>query len=441
MGKFVIIKNKEIGGGGFMIITAKMRLGLVLISTVLFIGILLISQIKQRKGIKTILLSVGAGGLGSLLLVIGMSFLDSYHYLLSSYLSDLFQFTPIFVQPMWFESFLFEKWFVIFSVVLMAWIINLAFVYYTKWKYLFLTPASPILLTTLLLYFMQFGRLTLSSQLILITIMLGIIMTVAPYITAKMCRKANENQPVIGGFFYLNLWLCLGFSLLFGKCESTTESSLTHIRGGRFFKRVGWMIFLGTSLLSVLLIILSWIKDYNHQIRLIIFDQFVAEGLSLQFFYLMSLWIGLGCLYLTYRLVMPLYADYFNFFNAFNLPVHFATDWLYQLKHTKSVAVIGFFLSYLTAVVTLMYLSFYQWQEVIIPNFIWVGVIGIIVAKMGDQVNGIKGCIMASLMNGFLLTMIPTLSFYWLQNQQLEMAFGSIDYFFVSQLLDILSIF
>ena len=88
-----------------------------------------------------------------------------------------------------------------------------------------------------------------------------------------------------------------------------------------------------------------------------------------------------------------------------------------------------------------MYFSFYQWNEVVIPNPVWVGVMGIIIAKMGDQMNGIKGCIMSSLMNGFLLTIIPTLSFRWFQNPTLQIAFGSIDYFFVSQLLDILSIF
>ena len=149
-----------------MIITGKMRLIFILMSTVLFAGIILISQIKQQKGLRKILLSLQSSLLASLLLVTGLLFLDSYQYLSSSYLSHLFQFTPIFVQPIAFERFLSEKWFVVLSVVLMAWLINVAFVYYTKWKYLFLTPTSPILLTSVLLYFMKFGRLITASVLL-----------------------------------------------------------------------------------------------------------------------------------------------------------------------------------------------------------------------------------------------------------------------------------
>lgn len=424
-----------------MIIMGKMRLIFILMSTVLFAGIIFISQIKQQKGIRKILLSLGSSLLASLLLVTGLSFLDSYQYLSSSYLSHLFQFTPIFVQPIAFESFLSEKWFVVLSVVLMAWLINVAFVYYTKWKYLFLTPTSPILLTTVLLYFMKFGHLSLSSQLILLTVILSVMMTVAPYLTAKMCQKEGTEQTVVGEFFYINVWICLGFSLLFGRGKSKSEVVISRLNGGHYLKSVGRMLFFITSVTSILLVIVSWARGYNHQIRLILFDQFVMEGWSLQFFYLISLWFGLGCLYLTYRLLIPLYLDYFNFFKSFSSQVYFATDWLYQLKQSSSVAVIGFCLSYLTVFITLMYFSFYQWNEVVIPNPVWVGVIGIIIAKMGDQMNGIKGYIMASLMNGFLLTIIPTLSFHWFQNPPLQIAFGSIDYFFVSQLLDILSIF
>ena len=138
---------------------------------------------------------------------------------------------------------------------------------------------------------------------------LSVMMTVAPYFTAKMCQKEGVEQVAIGEFFYLNVWICLGFSLLFGRCESKTEAVISRLNERYYLKSVGRMLFFITTITSILLVILSWARDYNHQIRLILFDQFVIEGLSLQFFYLISLWFGLGCLYLTYCLLIPLYSE------------------------------------------------------------------------------------------------------------------------------------
>lgn len=95
----------------------------------------------------------------------------------------------------------------------------------------------------------------------------------------------------------------------------------------------------------------------------------------------------------------------------------------------------------MAALVTLMYLSFYQVTEIVMPELVSIGLIGVLVSKMANQVNGVKGTLIASFMNGILLTVIPTLSLHYLKALQLEGSFRSLDTFFISQLLDRLFIF
>ena len=424
-----------------MIITIKMRIILILITALIFMGGIAISQIRQKKGSGTIFLSQVKVVVAMGLSLIGLTFLDSYHYLMSTLIGNLLQLTPIYVNPTIFESFLLEKWFVILSVVLMAWLINIIFVYYTKWRYLFVTPTGAIMMSLILLFFMQYSKLTFSTILIISTILIGLAMSFGPYFTIKIGRGELEKETTIGGFNYLNIWICLGFSKLFGACETKTGDVIGRVKQPFLIKNPWKFLIISMTGISVLLLAIASMRGYDNQIRLIVFDQFIIEGVGLEGFNLLSLWLGIGCFYGVYRIVLRVYPDYLLFFKMLLPQAYFATDWIYQFKNTEKIAVVGFFCSYTSAFITLMYFSFYQWDQVVIPNLLIVGGIGILVAKLAEDINGIKGTIMASFMNGILLTAIPTLSFHWFQMLQIDASVGSLDFFFIAQLLDILFIF
>lgn len=424
-----------------MSLAIDIQIGIVMMITVFFMLIILLNQMKDRDSLKQIVIVQSKVILGVGLFLISLIFLNSYHYLISSVISYVLKISPVYMNSASFETVLIQKWFVIICTVFMAWIINGALAYYTKFKHLFIAPIEMIVFTTIMMTLLQQSSLSISSQIMITAGVLGLAMSIAPWITSKLCKGELEGHTTLGVFHYLDNWLCIGVGNLFGKCHLSTEAFIEKSN----FKKLLKTGFLGVALFLVIVTLLftfiAYFQGYHEQMRLVILDQFVVDGIGLQIVNSLSILVGMGCFYGFYRLMVSVYPAYLAFFKKIIPTAYFATDWIYQLQHCRYVGLIGFISSYVASFVTLMYLSFYQVTDIVMPELLSIGLIGVLVGKMGDRANGIKGALIASCMNGILLTVIPTLSFYYLKALQLQGNFNSLDTLFISQLLDRLFIF
>ena len=424
-----------------MSLTLEVQISIILMMSLFFILITLMNQIKERESLKQLIIVQSKIILGIGLFLMSLVFLNSYYYLISSVICYVLKISPVYMSSASFETVLIEKWFVIICTVLMAFVINVALAYYTRFKHLFIAPFEMIIFTTVMMTLLQQSSLSISSQIMMMAVVLGMVMSIAPSITSKLCKGELEGRTTLGLFHYLDNWLCIGVGNLFGKCHLSTEAFVENSNFKRILKKGFSGVTFFLIITTVLLTFIAYFQGYHEQTRLVILNQLIVEGIGLLVINVLILLMGIGCFYGFYRLIISVYPVYLSFFEKIIPTAYFATDWIYQLQHCRYVGLIGFISSYVAALVTLMYLSFYQVTEIVMPELVSIGLIGVLVSKMANQVNGVKGTLIASFMNGILLTVIPTLSLHYLKALQLEGSFRSLDTFFISQLLDRLFIF
>lgn len=93
---------------------------------------------------------------------------------------------------------------------------------------------------------------------------------------------------------------------------------------------------------------------------------------------------GIGCCYRGFLSFILLYDRYLTFLIEFIpkqwIPVH----WLYVVRSTSSNEGGGFIRGFVMTIITLSYLSFYQVEYIISPNLFVIGLLGLLIYKLGN---------------------------------------------------------
>lgn len=94
-----------------------------------------------------------------------------------------------------------------------------------------------IIFTTVMMTLLQQSSLSISSQIMMMAVVLGMVMSIAPSITSKLCKGELEGRTTLGLFHYLDNWLCIGVGNLFGKCHLSTEAFVENSNFKRILKK------------------------------------------------------------------------------------------------------------------------------------------------------------------------------------------------------------
>lgn len=423
-----------------MVVSLKVQAILVIVTAIIFMLGLFCAQIYQRKQAKEMVKSQ-CGIIGSLVLFyFGFVFINSYQYVMSILLAHIFDFTPVFLSSDVTEVVFAQDWFIMVSIMILGFIVNLFMVAYTKAKYLFLAPFELMLMSFTMVLFFKFSALSVTTSVMLGGVILGTLMSLLPYGLTKLCGSDLYHKTTLGTFNYLGYYIAVWVGKMFGRCEtSCLEYSKTTT--SPVIKRPIKFIFIGMFLLSMFVVQIANAKGFDKSMRLIILDRIAVEGFTLHAINIIGLMIGMSCLFVSYKIFITWYKDIVEAIQGRFKQVVVCTDLMYQFQKCTPYIFIGFFMSLLGCLVSFGYMSFYQFDMVCFPNLILIGVIGILVAKMGDLANGLRGAVVSCFINGIVLTVLPTLTYLAFQTTSLEFYFSFVDYYFVAQLLDILFIF
>ena len=413
-----------------------LMLSLLLLSGIVF----LISDIIQKQSItnqlKQMLKLIMTAIAGNAVLIC----MAIYESIMAWNLSPWFQFNLVNTHESYINQLVIQNGFIIFCVCAISLTFNYISVKKYQWTYLFLSPESVFLMAITSVSFLSFTSLSVAVNGLISCLIVSCCMLINAWWNKKMKNQLDKQNVVLGTFSFIHVGFIF-FSIrmlnLSGKpCKDILE------------RKLPWLLRYSTLVVLVGLFILSGMINFSGfdqrqtMLTVQIFNYTVHSNVALMMLQLIVLVVGTVSGYIFYRGYRFILNKWIRLIKKDNSDIIVATSWIYHLQACQPYVVIGFMMSLVGCLVGLYYLTFYVPQyDLIMPNLIGIGLSGIVIAKLSDRCGGITGAMSGAFLHGILLTITPTLSFVSFQSTTLPIYFQQIDYFFISQLLDILFIF
>ncbi len=333
------------------------------------------------------------------------------------------------------------KWLTISSVMVMSLLFNVIIVKQTKHRYLFISPIELLGLSLLVVMFLSFASHSSLNVMVMGTSIVATIICLYPWILTKLMGSHVKPATTLATTSLCHVVIALLLSRLF-KREKATCLQLLEIKTPWAVRYAWEILFIGLLMLTLMLTALAQNSDQVPTVNIILFDAIVIGNESLTLISVVTLVLGSVFAWAFYRCYIQSMTAFITALQSFIPRAKVATDFVYLLQDAKSFVLIGFFVSLIGSGVGLYYLNYYVGDKhLICPNLILIGLFGIVVAKLCDGVGGWRGSVLGCLVQGTLVTLVPTLSFLAFETTTIPLYFQQIDWFFISQWLDIFCIF
>ncbi|MGL4337057.1 MAG: PTS transporter subunit IIC, partial [Turicibacter sp.] len=323
-----------------------MKTIIIIITAMLMMIIIAISQLSRKKSLKIITLTQLKVMLGTGLLLVALVFLNSYQYIMAFVLGYIYKVTPLviasdltMVQPVFFNDL-----FVILSVIVVGVIINISLAHYTKLNYIFIAPFETLLMGYVIVLFMKFSMVSISTIVMVGGLILGLIMSIGPYMISHLCEGDLYRKSTLGFFNFTGFYLSVFIGKLFGKCDVKCQEVMERKHSIILRNPIKSTLFL-IIIFTIALNGLANLQGYETSMRLIILDQFSIEGDMVHLINLIGLTFAMGCLFAFYRLYIVIYPEFIAGIRQVFPSRKIATDFIYQLQECSPHIFIGFWLS------------------------------------------------------------------------------------------------
>jgi Uncharacterized protein conserved in bacteria len=308
-------------------------------------------------------------------------------------------------------------------IMLVGMILHLIIARLTPAKYIFLAGHHMLFMSALLASLLLSSALNTWQTMLVGGIVLALSMTAAPMISQLYVRKViGGNQLAIAQFNSVGYLLAGFVSSLFKSNKQTEPKELKRTKLSSLFQDHMVVIFIFTFLLFAIASVFSPSGSIESMFA---GHHFIVVSI------IQATWFAGGC-YIVLAGVRMMLSEIVPAFKGISdrvvpgaIP---ALDSPVLFSYAPIAAVTGFLLSFaggLVAMILMMQLQYTVIIPGVIPNFFSGGAAGVIAYHIGGK----RGLVMASLLHGFVLSLMPVFLVSLLSNLgYLRVTFADLDY-------------